>query len=219
MKRYFAELIGTFALVFCGTGAIVIDQLYGGVVTHVGVAIIFGLVVTAMIYTFGELSGAHINPAVTIAFGIEGKLKKKEILPYILSQLTGAFLASGVLKFLFPTSLNLGASLPAGSAYQSFTLEFILTYILIMVIIRVSSNKKISKFTGIAVGFTVFLEALFAGQFCGASMNPARSIAPAFVSGHLNALWLYILAPIAGAILAVLSNRILERKLNIQTQL
>lgn len=217
MKRYFAELIGTFALVFSGTGAIVINQLYGGVVTHVGVAIIFGLVVTVLIYTFGELSGAHINPAVTIAFGIEGKLKKKEILPYILSQLTGAFLASGVLKFLFPTSLNLGASLPAGSTYQSFTLEFILTYILMMVIIRVSSNKKISKFTGIAVGFTVFLEALFAGPFCGASMNPARSIAPAFVSGHLNALWLYILAPIAGAILAVLSNRILERKLNIQT--
>jgi aquaporin Z len=218
MKKYVAEFIGTFALVFSGTGAIVINDLYGGVVTHIGVAITFGLIVTAMIYAFGEISGAHINPAVTVAFGLNGKLNKKEILPYILSQLGGAFLASGVLKLLFPASLNLGASLPAGSEYQSFTLEFILTYILMMVILRVSGNKETSKFTAIAVGITVLLEALFAGPICGASMNPARSIAPALVSGNLYALWLYILAPMAGAILAVLSNRIFENKLDVQTQ-
>ena len=219
MKKYVAEFIGTFALVFCGTGAIVIDGLYGGVVSHAGVAITFGLIVTAMIYAFGEVSGAHINPAVSIAFGLDGKLNKKEILPYISAQLGGAILASGVLKLLFPASLSLGASLPAGSEYQSFTLEFILTYILMMVILRVSGNKETSKYTAIAVGITVLLEALFAGPVCGASMNPARSIAPAIVSGNLYALWLYLFAPIAGAILAVLSNRIFEKKLEVQTQL
>jgi len=219
MKKYVAEFIGTFALVFCGTGAIVIDELYGGAVTHIGVAITFGLIVTAMIYAFGEISGAHINPAVTVALDLDGKLNKKEILPYILSQLTGAVLASRVIKLLFPASLNLGASLPPGSEYQSFTLELILTFILMMVILRVSGSKETAKFTAIAVGITVLLEALFAGQVCGASMNPARSIGPAIVSGNLHALWLYILAPIAGATSAILSNRIFEKKLNVQTQL
>lgn len=218
MKKYFAEFIGTFALVFSGTGAIIINDLYGGIVTHVGVAITFGLIVIAMIYAFGETSGAHINPAVTVAFGINGKLNKKEILPYISSQLAGAFFASGVLKLLFPGSLNLGATLPAGSEYQSFTLELILTYLLMIVILRVSGNKETAKFTAIAVGMTVLLEALFAGPVCGASMNPARSIAPALVSGNLNSLWLYILAPTAGAILAVLSNRIFESKAIVQAK-
>ena len=212
MKKYIAELLGTFALVFCGTGAIIINELYGGSVSHVGIAITFGLIVTAMIYAFGEISGAHINPAVSIAFAITGDLHKKDILPYILFQIIGAFLASGLLKLLFPLSLNLGATLPAGSQWQSFVLEVILTFILMVVIFRAPKNKETSKFAGLAIGGVVLLEAMFAGPVCGASMNPARSIAPAIVSGNLTALWLYIFAPISGTILATFTQLLFNSK-------
>ncbi len=205
MKKYLAELIGTFALVFCGTGAIVMNDASGGAVTHPGIAITFGLIVMAMIYTFGSTSGAHINPAVTIAFSLTDRFTKKDLIPYIIAQLAGAFLASFVLKVLFPLHENLGSTLPAGSQMQSFILELILTYLLMLVIIFVSQNKETTQFTAIAVGGTVLLEAMFAGPICGASMNPARSIAPAVVSGNLEALWLYIVATILGAIMAVLT--------------
>lgn len=128
MNKYTAEFIGTFALVFCGTGAIVIDQQTNGAITHVGVAITFGLIVMAMIYTLGNISGAHLNPAVTIAFTIAKRFQLKQVLPYIISQLTGAFLASITLHYLFPTNQTLGTTLPAGLPMQSFFLEFILTF-------------------------------------------------------------------------------------------
>lgn len=204
MKKYLAEIIGTFALVFCGTGAIIINQESHGVITHVGVAITFGLIVSAMIYTVGDISGAHLNPAVTIAFWVSGSFPIRNLLPYILSQTTGAFLASFVLKFLFPLNDTLGATLPAGSAMQSFILELILTFILMFVILNVAKgSKEQGMFAGLAIGGVVLLEAMFAGPICGASMNPIRSISPALVSGHLEHLWVYISAPIAGAILAV----------------
>lgn len=205
MKKYIAEAIGTFALVFCGTGAIIINDVSGGSVTHVGIAITFGLIVMAMIYTFGSISGAHINPAVTIGFALTDRFDKKALLPYIGAQLLGAILASSVLKFLFNTHETLGSTLPRDTAMQSFVLELILTYFLMLVIIMVSQNEKISDFTGMAVGATVLLEAMFAGPICGASMNPARSIAPALLSGHLEFLWVYIFSTIIGAILAVLT--------------
>lgn len=204
MKKYLAEIIGTFALVFCGTGAIIINQESHGVITHVGVAITFGLIVSAMIYTVGDISGAHLNPAVTIAFWVSGSFPLRNVLPYIFSQAMGAFLASFVLKFLFPLNDTLGATLPAGSAMQSFVLELILTFILMFVILHVANgSKEQGMFAGIAIGGVVLLEAMFAGPICGASMNPIRSISPAFVSGHLEHIWVYITAPIAGAIIAV----------------
>ena len=207
MKRYLAELIGTYALVFCGTGAIVINDVSGGTVTHLGVAITFGLVVMVMIYAFQRISGAHINPAVTIAFAITDRFNRKDLIPYIIAQLIGAFLASGTLRYLFQAHASLGATFPAGTWHQTFVLEIILTYFLMLVILFVSQNKETRPFTGLAVGATVLLEALFAGPITGASMNPARSIAPAIVSGNVAELWIYILAPILGALLASLTWR------------
>lgn len=210
MKKYLAELIGTFALVFCGTGAIVINDVTNGSVSHVGVAITFGLIVTVMIYAFGSISGAHINPAVSIAFSFTDRYNRKDLIPYIIAQILGAFLASGVLRYLFQEHDNLGATFPIGDWQQTFILETILTYFLMLVILFVSQNKEVNQFTGIAVGATVLLEAMFAGAITGASMNPARSIAPAFVSGNISELWIYIIAPIIGAILASFTWRVMK---------
>lgn len=211
MKKYIAELIGTFALVFCGTGAIVIDQQTNGQVGHIGIAITFGLIVTAMIYAFGSKSGAHINPAVTIAFSIVNLFPKKEILPYIFSQIIGALLASLLLKYLFPTNINLGATIPAGSNMQSFILEIVLTFLLMLVILFTSQgSKEVGTLAGLAIGGVVLLEAMFAGPICGASMNPARSISPAVVSGNMAALWIYITAPVLGATLATFIWRFIK---------
>lgn len=215
MRKYLAEIIGTFALVFCGTGAIIINQESGGVITHVGIAITFGLIVAAMIYTVGDISGAHLNPAVTLAFWFAKEFPAKEILPYILSQAIGAFLASGILHYLFPVNEILGATLPAGLPVQSFILELILTFLLMFVILHVAKgSKEQGMFAGLAIGFVVLLEAMFAGPICGASMNPIRSLAPAIVAGHLEHLWIYLTAPFIGAILAVLCWKILKPKTN-----
>ena len=181
-----------------------IDHLTGGVIGHAGIALTFGLVVLAMIYTFGDISGAHLNPAVSIAFAAAGRFPWKEVPLYLGSQLAGAFAASGLLKFLFPGPGTLGTTLPAGSASQSFVLEVVLTAILMLVILSVSTGSKEKGITaGIAIGAVVGLEAMFAGPICGASMNPARSLAPALVSGHLGHLWLYPAATVLGALLAV----------------
>jgi aquaporin NIP len=203
MKKYIAELIGTFGLVFCGTGAIVINEVSGGAITHVGIAITFGLIVMAMIYTFGDISGSHLNPAVTIGFAVLNKIDYSEAIKYIFSQVIGAILASEVLHLLFPENLKLGATLPTGSEMQSFVLESILTFFLMLIILHTSQGRKeVQNIAGIIIGSTVLLEAMFAGPICGASMNPARSLSPALVSGNLQSLWLYLAAPILGAIIA-----------------
>jgi len=204
VKKYVAEIIGTFILVFCGTGAMVIDQQTGGAVSHVGVSITWGLVVMCLIYSIGNVSGCHINPAVSIAFTVAGRFKARLLPGYILSQLTGALLASFTLKLLFPTSQLLGATMPIGSETQSFILELLLTFFLMLVIMSTAhGSKEQGQVAGIAIGAVVGLEAMFAGPICGASMNPARSLAPAIMSGHLEHLWLYLVAPIAGAALAI----------------
>ena len=208
MKKYLAEFIGTYGMVFCGTGAIVVNETTGGQITHVGVAMTFGLVVVAMIYAFGETSGAHLNPSVTLGFWALKKFPIREIAPYIGSQLAGALAASGTLRLLFPENAHLGATLPRGSTTQSFVLEVILTYFLMLVIIKTSQgSKETGVLAGLAIGATVMLEAMFAGPICGASMNPARSIAPAVVSGNVADLWIYIFAPVGGAVLAAFTGR------------
>ncbi|RMA64582.1 MIP/aquaporin family protein [Ulvibacter antarcticus] len=211
MKRYIAEAIGTFALVFCGTGAIIINEFTNGAVTHPGVAVTFGLIVMGMIYAFGDISGAHINPAVTIAFAYAKKFPWKEVPAYIVAQIIGGFAASGLLFFLFPENELLGTTLPHIGAFKVFVFEIVLSFILMLVIINVSTgSKEIGVIAGIAIGGIVLLEAMFAGPITGASMNPARSIAPAVVSGNLQHLWIYITAPIIGCILAVLSCKIVK---------
>ncbi len=202
MKKYIAEFIGTFALVFCGTGAIIINEQTSGQVGHIGIAITFGLTVLAMIYTFGNTSGAHFNPAVSIGFWVAKLLDKKELARYIVSQILGAFLATIILKFLFPENINLGTTGPSGPVMQSFILEIILTFILVLVILSTSQGpKEIAVMAGLAIGSTILLEAMFAGPISGASMNPARSLSPALLSGNIQSLWIYILAPIIGGLL------------------
>ena len=204
MKPLFAEFLGTAALVFAGTGAIVINDIGGGAIGHAGIAFTFGLIVLAMIYTLGDVSGAHLNPAVTIAFSAAGRFEASRVLPYIAAQIAGAFTASGLLRILFPTHATLGATLPAGAWSQSFILEMVLTSLLMLVILSVSTGAKEKGITaGIAIGAVIALEAMFAGPICGASMNPARSLAPALVSGNIHALWLYLVAPVLGALIAI----------------
>ena len=213
MKKYIAELLGSYALVFFGTGAIIISELHPDLVSHGGVGAAFGLVVMGVIFAFGEISGAHVNPAVTLAFSVAKKFPRKEIVPFIVAQVLGALLASFTLKFLVPGTEYLGATLPSGGVLQSFIMEFILTYFLMIVIINVSTgSKEVGTMAAIAIGGVVALEALVMGPICGASMNPARSIGPAIASGHLEHLWLYIIAPILGAILAVFTCSIYKGK-------
>jgi aquaporin Z len=204
MKKLAAELFGTFALVFAGTGAITINGVSGGVVSHVGIALTFGLVVLAMIYAVGDVSGAHLNPAVTAGFFLSRRFPGRWVLPYVAAQTVGALVASLLVHALFPDHPTLGATLPAGPSGQSFLLEGVLTLLLMFVILSVSTGaKEKGPLAGVAVGSVIAFEALFAGPISGASMNPARSLAPALVSGHLEHLWVYLVAPLLGACLAV----------------
>jgi len=213
MKKLCAEMLGTFGLVFAGTGAIVINEASNGAVTHVGIALTFGLIVLAMIYTFGDISGAHLNPAVTLGFWAARRLPGASVLPYIGSQCGGALLASAVLRLLFPQNELLGATMPAGSELQSFVLEALLTFFLMLTILNVSNGAQEKGITaGIAVGSVIALEALFAGPICGASMNPARSLAPALLSGHVAHLWIYLVAPPLGACAAMVACRCVREK-------
>ncbi len=213
IRKYTAEFMGTFGIVFCGTGAIVIDQQTHGAIGHLGIAMTFGLIVLAMIYAFGEISGAHFNPAVTLAFFAARLFPGRQLLPYIVTQASGALCATVIMKSLFPDNPTLGSTLPAGSDFQSFVLEFILTFILMTVILNVSQgSKETGVVAGIAVGSTIGLEAIFAGLVCGASMNPVRSMAPALLSGNIQSLWIYLLAPTAGAFMASAVWLILQRQ-------
>lgn len=212
MKKYVSEFIGTFSMVFCGTGAMTINEVTGGQIGHVGIAITWGLIVMAMIYALGEISGAHFNPAVTISFAYAKKFPWKEVPKYISAQVLGALLASGILLILFPASEYLGATIPTVEVWRAFILEFLLTYFLMLVIITVATgSKEIGVVAGMAIGSVVLLEAMFAGPITNASMNPARSIAPAIMSGNLEHLWMYITAPILGAIFAVITGGYLRK--------
>jgi MIP family channel proteins len=211
-RKYAAEFMGTFALVFAGTGAIITNDITHGAVTNTGVALTFGMVVLTMIYAVGDVSGAHFNPAVTLGFFAARRLEGKMVLPYVLSQFSGALAASLLLRGLFPEHSTLGTTAPAGPVLQSLIFEIILTALLMFVILNVSTGAKERGITaGIAVGSVIALEALFAGPISGASMNPARSFAPALVSQHLAHLWIYLIAPVAGALLAVVACRCVRK--------
>lgn len=204
MRPLAAEAFGTFALVFAGTGAVVVNDTHGGSVTHVGVALTFGLVVLTMVYAVGDVSGAHLNPAVTLGFAAAGRFPARRAVPYFAAQCVGAGLASGLLRAMFPAHPTLGATLPAGAAGQAFVMEFVLTLILMVVILGVSTGaKEKGVLAGVAVGAVIALEALFGGPVSGASMNPARSLAPAVVAGRPDHLWVYLTAPVVGALAGV----------------
>lgn len=199
-----AEAVGTFGLVFAGTGAVVIDARTGAL-GHVGVAITFGLIIMTMIYATGHVSGAHFNPAVTLAFAVGRHLPWRLVPRYWAAQLGGGILASLLLRGLFGDVAHLGTTLPLGSDRQSFLLEAVLTFLLMFVIVSVATDTRaVGQAAAIAIGGTIGLEAMFAGPISGASMNPARSLAPAIVSWTWESQWLYVAGPMVGAVLGAL---------------
>ena len=200
-----AEFVGTFALVFAGCGAIMVDAKTHAL-GHVGVAISFGLVIMAMIYAVGHISGAHFNPAVSFAFALSRHFPWPRVLGYWSAQILGAITAAAILRGSLGDFAHVGATLPSGSQAQSFLWELVLTFFLLFVIIAVATDTRaVGEAAAIAIGGTVGLDAMFGGPISGASMNPARSVGPAIVSGDLHALWLYILAPLIGAAVGALS--------------
>ncbi len=202
-NKCIAEGIGTFTLVFAGCGAIVVNDTSGGALGHVGVSLVFGLVVMAMIYSVGNISGAHINPAVTLGFLFAGRFERRMVLPYVGSQLLGAAAAAVVLRLQFPEHPTLGATLPSGGPAGAFAMEVLLSFLLMFVILNVSTgHMEKGIMAGVAVGGTIAFEALVGGPVTGASMNPARSLGPALVSGQLGSLWIYLAAPVVGTFLA-----------------
>jgi aquaporin Z len=201
-------------LVFAATGAMVVNDMSGGVITHPGVAIVWGLTVMTVIYAVGDISGAHINPAVTLGFWLARRFPGERVVPYIISQCLGALAASLTLGFLFGDDSGLGRTAPSGSLLQSFVLEIILTFYLMFVVLNVATgSKEKGIMAGSAIGAVVGLEAMFAGPVSGASMNPARSLAPALVSFHLADLWIYLTAPFIGAALAALAFKLIGKPL------
>lgn len=207
---YLAEGIGTLGLVFAGCGAIMIDTLSKGQVTHVGVGLVFGLVITVLIYALGHISGAHFNPAVTLGFVLARHFPLRRLVGYWIAQLTGAVLAAACLRLLLGNVAYLGTTLPGGSGgpWQSFGMEAVLTFFLMFVIMAMATDTRaVGQAAALAIGGTVGLEALFAGPISGASMNPARSLGPALVSFTWTAQWVYVIAPLVGAVAGAYAYR------------
>jgi MIP family channel proteins len=207
-----AEAIGTFALVFAGAGAIVVDARTHQL-GHVGVAIVFGLVIMAMVYAVGHVSGAHLNPAVSLAFAVTRQFPFTRAVAYWAAQLAGALVGASLLRASLGSEAHVGTTLPSGSQGQSFVWELVLTFFLMFVIMAVATDTRaVGEAAAIAIGGTVGLDAMFGGPISGASMNPARSIGPAIVSGNLHALWLYVVAPAIGAVLGAVAYQLVRRE-------
>jgi aquaporin NIP len=205
-----AEAIGTFALVFAGAGAIMVDEKTGEP-GHVGIALTFGLVIMAMIYAVGHVSGAHFNPAVSFSFALTRHFPWARVLAYWVAQLAGALAAALLLRASLGDLANVGATLPSGSDGQAFLWEVVLTFFLMFVIMAVATDTRaVGEAAALAVGGTVALDALFGGPITGASMNPARSAGPAIAAGELGDLWIYLTAPIVGASLGALAYQLLR---------
>jgi aquaporin NIP len=206
-----AEMIGTFTLVLAGTGAVVSDSVSNGALGHVGVALTFGLVIMTMIYATGHISGAHFNPAVTLAFALVRHFPAARVLPYLAAQVFGAVLGSLAVRFLIGSAGGLGVTHPTNGALSGAVFEGILTFILMFVIMAVATDTRaVGQAAAIAIGGTIALEALFAGPVTGASMNPARSLGPALVAGDYADLWIYFVGPLLGAALGALTYQALR---------
>ncbi len=209
-RRLAAEAIGTFALVFAGAGAVMVD-VKTGQLGHVGVAIAFGLVIMAMIYAVGHVSGAHFNGAVTFAFALTRHFPWTRAVAYWAAQLAGALLAAALLRGSLGNVAHVGATLPSGSAGQAFLWEAVMSAFLMFVIMAVATDTRaVGEAAAIAIGGTIALDAMFGGPVSGASMNPMRSAGPALVSGDLHALWVYVLAPPLGASLGALAYQLVR---------
>lgn len=212
LAAYVAEAVGTFGIVFAGCGAIMVNDLSNGTITHVGIGLVFGLIVTVMIYTFGHISGAHFNPAVTLAFVLTRHFPMRHLAGYWAAQMVGAIGASLCLRLLLGNVALMGTTLPTGSVWQASGFEVLLTFFLMIVIMAMATDTRaVGPAAALAIGFTVGLEALFAGPISGASMNPARSLGPALVSWTWDAQWVYILAPFSGAIVGACLYRWLHK--------
>ena len=210
LRRAAAEFIGTYALVTAGCGAIMVNALNGSL-THLGVALTFGLIITVMIAATGHISGAHFNPSVTIAFALTRHFAWRDVPIYVGSQLLGAILGAETLRLTLGNVAQLGVTIPAGSVQQSFLLEILLTAVLMFVIIAVATDTRaVGETAALAIGFTVALDALWAGPISGASMNPARSLGPALVAGIWTDQWIYLLAPVIGASLGALAYQLIR---------
>lgn len=212
LRRAAAEGFGAFALVFAGCGAIVTEAEHPGALGAVGIALVFGLIVMAMIYATGHLSGAHLNPAVTLAFVVTRHFPRSEALAYLAAQIAGALGAAGLLAVIWPSHpAHLGATLPTVGAGSAFAYETVLTAFLMFVIMAVATDTRaVGAGAAIAIGGTIGLDALFGGPITGASMNPARSLGPALVTGELHDLWLYIAAPLLGATIGALAYQLVR---------
>lgn len=211
MKKYVAEFLGTFILIFVGIGSIVVDQHTNGSIGLIGIAICWGVAVTALIYAFGNISGTHLNPAVTLTFWMVRLLPGKDVLPYLIAQILGAFVATGTLKYLFPAEIFLGETQPLGYPFRSFVLEIVISFILMTVILFTSQgSKETGILAGLAIGGTILFLVIFAGPISGTSMNPTRSLAPAMITGHAENLWIYLTAPFAGMFLAGISWKLMK---------
>jgi MIP family channel proteins len=205
-----AELIGTFALVFAGAGAIMVDAQTGQL-GHIGVAISFGLVIMVMIYAVGHVSGAHFNPAVSLSFALTRHFPWPRVAAYWAAQAAGALIAAAVLRGSLGNVAHVGATLPSGSDRQSFLWEVVLSSFLMFVIMAVATDTRaVGEAAAIAIGGTVGLDAMFGGPISGASMNPARSLGPAVVSGDLQSLWICLTAPFVGAGLGALAYQLVR---------
>ena len=211
-RLYMAEFIGTFILVFVATGAVIINDVSGGVVTHVGIAIATGLVVMVVVYSIGDVSGSHINPAVTLGFMLASRFPLTRFVQYLFAQCLGAVLASLLLSYLFLEHTDLATTVPSGPVMQSYLMEVVLTFFFMFVILSVSTGSmEKGIMAGSAIGAYVGLAVLFAGPISGASMNPARSLAPAVVSLDFSYLWIYLTAPFIGAAVAVVAFRLVHK--------
>jgi MIP family channel proteins len=202
-RRALAEGIGTFFLVLIGPGAAMVDARTQGAVTHPGVSLAFAFVVIGMIYTFGHISGAHINPAVTLGFWSVRRFRTADVLPYVAAQCGGAVAASAVLRVVLGPVGRMGATLPSVPTASAFVVEWLLSFGLMMVIMAVATDERVAAgFAGIAVGLTVGFEAIFGGPLTGASMNPARSFGPAVVGALWSGHWIYWIAPVTAMLAA-----------------